>query len=334
MPAEYRMSSMGVRKALSTGSKILVTLLLLLLIFRTVDRSRIVQNLSELETRRLILLVLICWGGQLLCAQRWRLFAAALGMHSAYRDFARMYLLGMLFNIGLPSLIGGDVVKALIVSRKTGKPLHSGLASAIQDRAAGLVSLIVYGSAAALVRPMTWRGVPIGVVYLAVWLGIFVALWIAWRGEKLYRVFLVEEDGSAFRRLVRVIADFHQALVTMRLGWKPVLQIAGLSFLNSALVLWIYQQVAVAAGNAVSLVAFSALFPLINLLTMLPVSFSGIGIREWAYLEGLSLVGIPPDRALIVALSTSALVIVVNLGGMLFLPAFPSELRRQEPGAD
>jgi glycosyltransferase 2 family protein len=319
---------MTVRKALGPALKILVTLLLLVLIFRSVDTSRIAHHLRDLETGRLILLVLLCWMGQLLCAQRWRLFAASLRMQGSYRSYAQMYLVGMLFNIGLPSLIGGDVVKAYILSRKTGKPLQSGLASVLQDRAAGLLSLIIYGGAAVLIRPITWRGIPLGAVYLVTWFGVTLALWLTWKGEAVYRHILVEEARSPWQKLVRIVADFHQALVTMRLGSGAILQIGCLSFLNSALVLWIFQQVAVAAGNAVSLISFSALFPLITLLTMLPISFSGIGIREWAYVEALALLGVPPDRALVVALSTSALVIVVNLGGVLFLPTVPSELRR------
>ena len=321
---------MNARKAVGTALKALVTLGLLFLIFRTVDRSRIARNLSELDAGHLILLVVICWGGQLLCAQRWRLFAASLDMGDSYRTFAQLYFVGMFFNIGLPSLIGGDVVKAYIVSRKTRKSLQAGLASALQDRAAGLVSLVVYGSAAVLLRPMSWRGIPLGALYLIAWLGMLLAVWLVWKGDWIYRRFVVEEPSSAFQKLVRAVADFHQALAGMRLDWRSILQIGGLSFLNSALVLWIYQQVAVAAGNAVSLLSFSALFPLINLLTMVPVSFSGIGIREWAYVEALSLLGVPADRALIVALSTSALVIVVNFAGIVFLPSVPSELRHQQ----
>jgi hypothetical protein len=318
---------MTVRRYLGPALKVLVALILLFLVFRSVDTSRIVHHLREIETGRLILLVLLCWLGQLLCAQRWRIFAGSLRMQGTYRSYAQMYLVGMLFNIGLPSLIGGDVVKAYILSRKSGKPMQSGLASVLQDRAAGLLSLIIYGGAAVLIHPITWRGIPLAAVYLVTWIAVVLVLWLAWKGEAVYRVFLAEEARSPWQKLLRVAADFHQALVTMRLGSGAILRIAGLSFLNSALVLWIFQQVTAATGNAVSLIAFSALFPLITLLTMLPISFSGLGIREWAYVEGLALLGVPPDRALIVALSTSALVIVVNLGGVLLLPTVPSELR-------
>jgi len=59
-------------------------------------------------------------------------------------------------------------------------------------------------------------------------------------------------------------------------------------------------------------------------------NLSGIGIREWAYVEAFSLIGFPSERAPIVALSTSALVLVVNLVGALFLPSVPSELRKRD----
>jgi hypothetical protein len=69
-----------------------------------------------------------------------------------------------------------------------------------------------------------------------------------------------------------------------------------ISFFNSGLVLWTLQQVSVAAGNPVDLAGFSALFPLIAVVTMLPISLGGLGIREWAYVEGLALLKVPADR--------------------------------------
>ena len=237
---------MSLRKSAGPALKILVALLLLFLVFRSVGTSRIANHLRDIESGRLVLLVFLCWLGQLLCAQRWRLFAASLRMQGPYRSYAQMYLVGMLFNIGLPSLIGGDVVKAYILSRKSGKPLQTGLASVLQDRAAGLLSLIIYGGAAVLVRPLTWRGIPLSAVYIVTWIGVTLTLWLTWKGEAVYRRFLVEEARSPWQKLVRVTADFHQALVTMRLGSDAILQIAGLSFLNSALVLWIFQQIAAA----------------------------------------------------------------------------------------
>jgi uncharacterized membrane protein YbhN (UPF0104 family) len=59
----------------------------------------------------------------------------------------------------------------------------------------------------------------------------------------------------------------------------------------------------------------------------LPISFAGVGIREWGYVHGLPLLGIPADAALAISLSLSALMILRNLAGLLFLPAIPVSVR-------
>ena len=50
-------------------------------------------------------------------------------------------------------------------------------------------------------------------------------------------------------------------------------------------------------------------------------------MREWAYVEALSLVGVPGNSALLISLTTSAFMIALNVVGALFLPAMPAKLR-------
>lgn len=318
-------------KAPASSLKVLVTVLLLFLIFRSVDISKIRHDLGGLNGGLLVILVVSCWIGQMACAQRWRLFAAALEMRGNYRSFFQMYLACMLFNIGLPSLVGGDVVKAYILVRKTARPLPLGLASVLQDRAAGLISLLIYGTAAILIHPINWRGFPLWFIYFLAWIGVVAALLLAWKGERIYERFLVRDTDSLIQNGLWLIADFHQALGTMRLSPGAILQVTVYSLFNSALVLWVCRQVSVAAGHPVDLMVFSALLPLITLVTMLPISLGGLGIREWSYVEALRLVSVPADSALLIALTTSTLMIVVDLAGVFFLPTIPAELRSHPP---
>ncbi|PYV12555.1 MAG: hypothetical protein DMG07_16915 [Acidobacteria bacterium] len=105
------------KRFLSPALKVTISLALLALVLRSVDAGRLRHDLARIELGRLALLLAVCWSGQLLCAQRWRLFAASLGMTGSYRSFVEMYFVGMLFNVGLPSLVGGDIVKAFVLSR-------------------------------------------------------------------------------------------------------------------------------------------------------------------------------------------------------------------------
>jgi glycosyltransferase 2 family protein len=324
------MRNMKMPRLLANSLKLLITLLLLYLVFASVDISKISRDLKSFSAKSLILLCVLCWAGQLLCSERWRLFAASLQMRGTYRNFVQIYFAGMLFNIGLPSLVGGDVVKAYIISRKNGKSLHIGLASVLLDRAAGLISLFLYGSIAIVAAPMTWRGFPLWIAYVLSWVGIAVVLLLVVKGDRLYRRFLDPRSRTLPQKALQTIADFHQALALSNLTPGAALRIVVYSFVYSGLVLWVFQQVTVAAGNGVGILHFSALFPLIAVGTMLPITLGGIGVREWLYVEALSLVGIPRAAGLVISLATSALYLVINLAGILFLPAVPSELRRHE----
>jgi len=175
---------------------------------------------------------------------------------------------------------------------------------------------------------MNWKGFPLWSVYVVVWVAISVVLLIVSKGDRLYRRFLNPESRTLLQKALQTIADFHQALAVSNLSPGAALRIAVYSFIYSGLVLWVFQQVTVAARHSVGIVAFSALFPLIAIGTMLPITLGGIGLREWLYVEALSLVGIPRDQGLLISLATSALYLVINVAGIFFLPAVPSELRK------
>jgi uncharacterized protein (TIRG00374 family) len=322
---------MKIPRLLANSLKFLATLLLLFLVFVSVDISKINLDLKSFSGKSLIVLIVLCWIGQLLCSERWRIFAAALQMRGSYRSFVQVYFAGMFFNIGLPSLVGGDAIKAYIISRKNNKPLKIGLASVLQDRGVGLLSLLLYGTAAILIHPIRWRGFPLWGVYILSWIGVAIVLLLVFKGDGLYSRFINLRSQTFLQKALQTTADFHRALAQSNLRPQAALRITLYSFIYSGLVLWVFQQVTVAVGHPVGIIPFSALFPLIALGTMLPITLGGIGIREWLYVEALSLVGIPRAQGLVISLATSALYILINLGGIVFLPAVPSELRKLDP---
>jgi glycosyltransferase 2 family protein len=320
---------MKIEKILITALKVLFTIFLLYLVFKSVDLSEITRDLSTFHVPSLLLLLAFLWAGQLLCAERWRLFAAALQMHGRFQSFMRLYFAGMFFNIGLPTLIGGDVIKAYMLSRKCRTSFGVGLASVVQDRAAGLFVLLFYGSIAIVLYPISWKGIPLWTAYLFLWVAFAAALQLIRLSARFHRNPMAAENYSFPRKIIRTMVELHQALGKSSMGKGMFFRISIYSLITSALVLWIFQQVISAAGHHVGIIAFAALFPLITLVTMLPITLGGLGVREWVYIEALSLVGIPREAGLVISLATSALILLGNLGGVLFLPSVPGELRRQ-----
>jgi glycosyltransferase 2 family protein len=181
---------MKASKSLINILKIIFTILLLILVLKSADLFKISRDLKTFNIKFLILILMLCWIGQLFCSGRWHILACSLQMKQSYLSFVKLYFVGMFFNIGLPSLIGGDFVKAYLLSRRSGKPLQIGLASVLQDRAAGLLSLLIYGSLAILAYPISWRGFPLWIAYLLSWAAIAITLWIVMAGDKFYGKFI------------------------------------------------------------------------------------------------------------------------------------------------
>jgi hypothetical protein len=280
-----------------------------------------------MQAGRLAALLVVHWLAQAMTAQRWRVVSGALGLKGSYADFVRMHFAGMFFSIGLPSLIGGDAIKAFWASRKSGRPLSDGIASVIQDRALGLSVLLSYGTAAAFLCPLKWHGMPLPLFYLILWAGAAALTVLVWRSERISRRWLRPGAASIAGRALRRLAEFHRALALLRLPPGAAAQVLLLSLCNSALVILIVQQVCIALRERPATLGIASVVPLADILMMLPVSLSGLGIRESAYVQLLPLLGITAESALAVALTSSALLILRNLAGLLFVSTIPAAFR-------
>lgn len=307
--------------------KLLLTLALLAVLLRSVDLSRVKANIARMDLLRVAMLLLVHWLTQAITAQRWRVFARSFGMSGSYGRFLRVQFAAMFFNLGLPSLVGGDMIKAYSASNSSGVSFRYGLASVLQDRGIGLAALLFYGSVAAIVSPLAWKGIPLVAAYGLSWVAAAVIVLLVWKGDVLYRRWVRRDSHSRIQKVLHKFADFHESLAAMHLGPSGLAQVVALSLANSALVIVIVDSMCSAVGYPVNLVGISALVPLIDVLSTLPLSFNGIGIREWGYVHGLPLLGVPPDAALAISLSLSALFILRNLSGAAFISAIPVTFR-------
>jgi hypothetical protein len=87
---------------------------------------------------------------------RWWYLVRALGMEFSLREAVRLGLLGFLFNLAPMGIVGGDVLKAVLLARQ--QPAHraESLVTVFVDRVIGLYVLFLVASLAALATGL-WR---------------------------------------------------------------------------------------------------------------------------------------------------------------------------------
>jgi uncharacterized membrane protein YbhN (UPF0104 family) len=242
---------------------------------------------------------------QVVSAWRWQILARPFGFERSIGQLLNYYFIGMYFNLLLPTSVGGDVVRAWYLDGGGGQRALA-FVSVFVDRFSGLLVLLCFGCVGVLVSP---AGIPSWIPAL-VWattasavLAIVLASWLARRGERFSKQFAK----------VRLAID---VLRSPRLFAGSTLLSLGVQAGNIVLV-WL---VGLALGAEVPFGYYWVVVPMVTLLTMLPVSVNGMGVRENAMVVFLAPLGVAEATATPLALLWFLVFLVASLaGGLVYL---------------
>ncbi len=115
----------------------------------------------------------VCFAAVLLTFVRWYWLVRAVGLPVRFGDALRMSFLGYLFNLAPAGIVGGDLLRAVMLARHQQGQRAKSLASVVVDRAIGLYVLFLVASAA-IVATGLWR-VPVAEVRAACQLAFVLA---------------------------------------------------------------------------------------------------------------------------------------------------------------
>ncbi len=103
---------------------------------------------------------LLCAAAVVLTIIRWRLLVRALGTTLSVRNALRIGFVGYLFNLAPMGIVGGDVLKAVMLAHEQPVGRMRALATVAMDRALGLYVLFLIASAAILATGLHLEPVP------------------------------------------------------------------------------------------------------------------------------------------------------------------------------
>lgn len=273
--------------------------------------------LRALDLRLWLATVLVYLGGQALCAYKWGILARAMGMRRSYRELLAYYFGGMFANLFLPTTVGGDLGRALAVSRPDGS-LGNAVISVLADRGTGFTALLLIAS----------FGVLLLLPVLPPWLsGATLAATLA--------LLLAGAAALAFPdRFRRLGSKLHGAITACRRP-ETLVPAALLSLIFQTIIVLAHILMGRALGLSLPVGYFLLAATLVSVVTMLPISVNGLGTRDAAFVYFLGLAGAPHATGLAFALSWLALVVFCSgIGGVLCVVLAPGQLavftRKQE----
>lgn len=268
--------------------------------------------------------------GHALGVVKWRSILAAGRAELSGGEAVRCYSAGLFANLWLPTIVGGDVWRATLAGRATGRP-EAVVIGGIGDRVSDMLALTAIAFGGALFARSSlppWAGNALTVLTVGAIFGFAVLLPLAFRRplarwpRRSRRS--VGRTLVAIRRLIRT-PSIAVAVFALSLAIQ-----SGFVLLNA----WLGSTI----GIDVPLAGWFVVWPLAKAVSMLPVSVGGLGVRETALGAGLASFGARMAQGVVVSLAWVSVHLVGGLAaGAIWLllqmraPAGPGRAARGTP---
>jgi glycosyltransferase 2 family protein len=296
--------------SMKVALRLLVTAALLAAVTWRLDPGALVRRAAHLDARWTAAAFAVVFAAVALSAWKWGMILAARRRPLPYPRLVRHYVVGLFFNNVLPTTVGGDAVRAWQAARETGDVAEA-VGSVITER---LVAGAALGVTALLGVPFvgaTARLALLVALFLAIDLALVAAFLVPRIAEGVATSLLPRRLATARETVAATVGAVRESLRTPRLFAR----VFALSVLFQLLVAAVNACLFAAMGVPVSLARCVVYTPMIFTLTMLPVSLSGLGVREAAYASFFAQAGVTRADAVTASLLFFLVVGIASLPG-------------------
>lgn len=297
-----------------------IVLLILVSCVMFLDLREMGDVLRRISASWILFILALMTADRCMMVWRWSILLRALRVYVPFATLVRFHYQGALVGIFLPSSLGGDLLRAHLVSRRAGST-HEVYASLFMEKMIGFLSAVNWALIGIAVFALSrLHGIP------ATWIGAVVTSFLLVNGLFLLSL---QRRGQAFvLRLFKNapqsrVLDFLQGLYKAysrygkhrrALAWNGLLTIA-----EHSLQLLILLAMARSLGIDVGAILFLAVAAVHTLIYRIPISPDGWGVGEVSAIGLYGLIEVSAERAFVMAFLAHVLQLIVVLPGIWFL---------------
>lgn len=269
--------------------KILLSSAALYIVFKNIEGEQLARLLWRADFFWLLLALLLYTISKIISAHRLNYYFRAVGLSLSEKSNIILYYIGMFYNLFLPGGIGGDGYKVFVLNRDTNTSLKDLLQGVLFDRIGGMVVL------AALSFLFAFLALPDVHYKILILLAIPLSL-------------------SVF-----YVLNFLFAKKFLLSFWTTTLLSIGVQGVQLLCAWAILASLGISGNTA----AYLTVFLVSSMVSVLPISIGGIGIRELVFLSAAGFLPIVKDEAVAFSFLFFLLTALSSLpGGLVSVPSF------------
>lgn len=275
--------------------------------FSKIDLSQTLLAISGINPYYLILAVIVFALSQLFTAFRLNVFYKYIPVQIPQLTNLKLYWLGMFYNLFLPGGIGGDGYKVYLINKYYQSPVKRLIGTIFADRLGGLMVIAMYMCGLVFFIEYDFSAVPdhsMGLQWFHDSL-IFISPYLQWF------LILIPFFGFAYYVYLRLFSKYLVGATLRVLLLSLIVQ--GLQMLSAIIILT--SMGTEIAGQAED---YLFLFLLSSIMSAIPISLGGLGLREVTFMVGSQYLGLNQDHAVALSIIFYSISLFVSLFGGYF----------------
>jgi uncharacterized protein (TIRG00374 family) len=309
------------KKTLLTVLQIAVTIGLLWWVFH--DPERRSEMLAAAKLANVWWLgagILVFFFCTIVATARWKILLAVQDINMTWLRTWQLFMIGMFFNLFMLGSTGGDVVKMFLTMREARNNKAAALLSVFMDRVIGMLALIFLSvgflyfrydllnhaeGSSTLLNLLLW----LMAAALLIIVGMFAVSALGW-------VHYLPQWTPLRGRIVEISAACHMYAK----GWRLTIWAFLISFPLFGMFFTTFYCAARAFTDQLGMVDIFSVMPIVAVITAIPISVSGIGLRESLFVSLLAPFGVTAAVATLISVTGFLINTLGSLaGGLVFL---------------
>ncbi|MBZ9784462.1 flippase-like domain-containing protein [Pseudomonas sp. REP124] len=266
-----------------------------------------------------------------LSANRWQVFLRQSGIDERLTTLWRISLISQFQGLVLPSSQGADAFRIFYIEKRN--PHKRGIAGStvIVERMMGLLVLCSFTLIALPFLPPSDDYLSLVAIVVIISAGAVVAQFIL-LSQTVHQLYNgVQYQSRIVRKVLGYVDKLHAGTINFpykRALLPSIFLISGYQVSLISVVYLVFR----AYGYDIPFMQHLALYPVISILTLIPITIAGFGIREGFFVYFYAMIGVPAHIAVGVSLVNYALMALVPavLGAVVYMSSGFRENPRNE----
>jgi len=297
--------------------RVLFTIFLFVLLINQADFSEKDDLLIQISPIWMVLAILMNIFALLTIVWRWKVIINGMGVHKSFLDLFYINLVSTFFGMFLPSSVGGDVSKMIMVAENT-LNREAAASSVLIDRMIGMIITTVIGIVS-LFFLSSLRDNRIIMGSLAVTLLIISFFIFLILNRRAFEKMISFIPLSIRKRFGGSISKIDQSIARLQGDPKILILASIISMLRQIAICVSFFCAGKSFGINAEMAVYFVVIPIVMAVIVLPISINGLGLQDNTMIFLLGMAGIGSVEALFLSIFMHITRNITGIiGGILF----------------